>query len=70
MFFRSLSDFFRIDYIHIAERDFNKKIQLIPAHTILGELVLSAQQREKYQALYKKSVKASKYTPPPIELVS
>lgn len=58
------------EYIHIAERDFNKKIQLIPAHTILGELVLTAKDREKYQALYEKAVKASKYAPPPIELVS
>ena len=58
------------EYTHIAERDFGKKIQLIPAHQILGELVLTKEQRLKYQALYEKAIKASKYAPPPLELVS
>ena len=58
------------DYVHIAQRDFGKKIQLFPAHQILGELVLTADQREKYQALYEKAIKAAKYAPPPIEMVS
>ena len=58
------------DYRHIAERDFKKKITFFPAHQILGELVLTFEQRMRYQKLYEKAIKESKYAPPPLELVS
>ena len=49
------------EYKHIAERDFNKKIQFIPVHEILGELILTKEECLKYHALYNKAVKASKH---------
>ena len=59
------------EYIHIAERDFGKKIQLFPAHQILGDLILTKEQRLKYQALFEKNIKAAKYAPQmPTKLVS
>ncbi|MCY4129535.1 MAG: restriction endonuclease [Gammaproteobacteria bacterium] len=58
------------DYVHIAKRDFKKDITLIPAHQILGELVLTLEQRLKYQKLYEKAVKASKHGKLPLEMVS
>ena len=58
------------DYVHIAKRDFKKTITLIPAHQILGELVLTFEQRMKYQKLYEKAVKASKYQKIPIEMIA
>lgn len=58
------------DYVHIAKRDFNKQITLLPAHQILGELVLTIDQRIKYQKLYEQAVKASKHGKLPDEMIA
>ena len=48
------------EYIHIAERDFKKKIILRAAHQILGELILTKEQRQHYQKLYEEAIIESK----------
>ena len=44
---------------HKLKFDLNEN-SLVFAHTIIGELVLTKSQREKYQALYEEKVKESK----------
>ena len=48
------------EYVAELEKKEKKKIELVFAHTIIGELVLTKRQREEYQALYEKRVKATK----------
>ena len=48
------------EYVAQLEKKEKKKIDLVFAHTIIGELVLTKSQREEYQALYGERVKASK----------
>lgn len=48
------------EYVAELERKEGKKIELIPAHTIIGELVLTQAEREEYQALYEERVKPDK----------
>ena len=48
------------EYVTLLEKKEKKKIELVFAHTIIGDLVLSKAQREEYQRLYGERVKASK----------
>ena len=48
------------EYVANLEKTERKKIDLVFAHTIIGDLVLTKSQREEYQALYGERVKASK----------
>lgn len=48
------------EFVAQLEKKEGKKIDLVFAHTIIGELVLTKSQREKYQALYEEKVKESK----------
>ena len=48
------------EYVAELEKKEKKKIDLIFAHTIIGELVLSKQQMFEYQKLYSERVKESK----------
>ena len=48
------------EYVAQLEKKEKKKIELVFAHTIIGELVLTKAKREEYQALYGERVKASK----------
>lgn len=48
------------DFVIQLEKKEGKKIELMYAHTIIGELVLTKAEREKYQALYEEKVKEPK----------
>lgn len=48
------------EYVAELEKKEKKKIELVFAHTIIGELVLSKKQMFEYQALYKDRIKESK----------
>ena len=48
------------EYVAQLEKTEKKKIELVFAHTIIGDLVLTKEQREEYQALYEERIKESK----------
>ena len=48
------------EYVAQLEKQGKQKIELVYAHTIIGDLVLTKEKREEYQALYGERVKASK----------
>ena len=48
------------EYVAQLEKTEKKKIDLVFVHTIIGELVLTKAQMEKYQELYDQRVKESK----------
>ena len=48
------------DYVIELEKKEKKKIDLVFAHTIIGELVLTKEQMWKYQKLYSERVKEAK----------
>ena len=48
------------EYVAQLEKKGKQKIELVFAHTIIGDLVLTKAKREEYQALYGERVKASK----------
>ena len=49
-----------INYVNKIERTHKKKIQLQYLHQIIGELVLTTEQMQEYQALYEERIKESK----------
>lgn len=48
------------EYVAKLERKEKKRIELIPAHTIIGDLVLTKEKKQEYQRLYKERIKESK----------
>ena len=48
------------EYVAQLEKTEKKQIDLVFAHTIIGELVLTKEQREEYQSLYEERIKESK----------